>query len=166
MSEQPNPNEAAQTQGSAAESATPPEATQTPASAEAAETPSQTAQPPAPEPAPKPATPANPASAADLQQRLKWGEPALTIIDVRDREAFNQERILGAVSMPLSDLSDMVAQTTLEPERDIYLYGQDDSQTAQAASLLRDRGFSSVAELKGGLSGWKASDGAVEGAAA
>jgi rhodanese-related sulfurtransferase len=39
-----------------------------------------------------------------LKKRLDWGEPALTIIDVRDREAFNTSHITGAVSLPLSQL--------------------------------------------------------------
>lgn len=101
-------------------------------------------------------------SAQDLKARLEWGEPALTIIDVRDREAFNNGRILGAISMPLDTLVDRV-RGALEPVRDIYLYGADESQTAQAVSQLRTAGFRNVAEIKGGLEGWKAVGGPTEG---
>ncbi|PSN12432.1 rhodanese-like domain-containing protein, partial [filamentous cyanobacterium CCP5] len=38
------------------------------------------------------------ATVQDLKTRLDWGEPALTIIDVRDREAFNLLHIQGAIS--------------------------------------------------------------------
>ena len=31
----------------------------------------------------------------DLKERLDWGEPALTIIDVRDRDAFNNRLLSG-----------------------------------------------------------------------
>ncbi len=39
-----------------------------------------------------------------LKHRLDWGEPALTIIDVRDRNAFNTSHILGAIAMPMQEL--------------------------------------------------------------
>jgi rhodanese-related sulfurtransferase len=39
-----------------------------------------------------------------LKERLDWGEPALTIIDVRDRDAFNISHICGAISLPLNEL--------------------------------------------------------------
>ena len=42
----------------------------------------------------------------DIKKRLDWGEPALTIIDVRDRTAYNQERIMGAIPMPVSNLAE------------------------------------------------------------
>jgi Rhodanese-like domain len=52
-------------------------------------------------------------TAYDLKTRLEWGEPALSIIDIRDREAFNQVRITGAVSMPMAQLDQM--KSTLQP---------------------------------------------------
>lgn len=97
----------------------------------------------------------------DLKERLDWGEPALTIIDVRDRAAFNVERILGAVSMPMAGLIGQ-AQAALEPVRDIYVYGESDEQTAEAAEVLRTAGFNNVAALQGGLPAWKAAGFQVE----
>jgi rhodanese-related sulfurtransferase len=101
-------------------------------------------------------------SAQALKQRLEWGEPAFTILDVRDRMAFNASRIMGAMSMPMDELVDR-AKSSLEPKREIYIYGDDDTQTAQAASLLREAEFMSISELKGGLAGWKAIGGPTEG---
>ena len=40
-------------------------------------------------------------SAYDLKSRLEWGGPALTIVDIRDRETFNEGHITGAVPMPM-----------------------------------------------------------------
>lgn len=90
----------------------------------------------------------------ELKTRLDWGEPALTIIDVRDRAAFNQARIQGAISMPLSTLMEK-AMETLETERDIYVYGASDEETADAAQRLRSAGYQQVSELLGGVSAWK-----------
>ncbi|MGK7931500.1 MAG: rhodanese-like domain-containing protein [Microcystaceae cyanobacterium] len=100
-----------------------------------------------------------------LHSRLNWGEPALTIIDVRSRDAFNVSHIMGAVSIPMTDLVSS-ALTSLELVRDIYIYGDVDEATAEAATLLREAGYLNVAELKGGLSAWKARGFAIEGNAA
>lgn len=101
-------------------------------------------------------------TAHDLKSRLDWGEPGLTIVDVRDLDSFHACRILGAVYMPMSGLPEG-AETALAKSRDIYIYGQDDQETAEAARLLRESGFLNVSELKGGIKDWKAIGGTVEG---
>lgn len=102
-------------------------------------------------------------SVHDLKSRLEWGEPALTILDARDRDSFNASHITGAMSMPLDVLVDW-AKSSLEPNRDIYVYGSNEQETAQAAQALRGAGFFNVAELKGGLEAWKAVAGPTDGA--
>ncbi|WP_333294451.1 MULTISPECIES: rhodanese-like domain-containing protein [Microcoleaceae] len=102
-------------------------------------------------------------SSHDLKARLDWGEPGLTIIDARDFESFNKSRITGAVPMPIDELVER-AKSSLETVRDIYIYGETDAQTAEAANLLRAAGFRKVAELKGGIPAWKAIDGPIDGA--
>ena len=101
----------------------------------------------------------------DLKDRLDWGEPALTIIDVRDRTLFNESRILGAISMPINELVAR-ASVSLENERDIYVYGGTDNDTANAANKLRAAGYRNVAELMGGLGAWQAVSGTTEGSLA
>ena len=64
--------------------------------------------------------------------------------------------------MPMDELVDR-AKSSLEPVRDIYIYGETDEQTAEAANLLRAAGFRKVAELKGGIKAWKAIDGPIDG---
>jgi rhodanese-related sulfurtransferase len=98
----------------------------------------------------------------DLKERLDWGEPALTLIDARSRDAFNISRIMGAISMPLNELVDR-ALTSLELIRDIYIYGSDEQETAQAAALLKEAGYENVAQLEGGLAAWKAVGYQIEG---
>jgi rhodanese-related sulfurtransferase len=101
-------------------------------------------------------------TAFDLKARLEWGEPALTILDVRPREMYNQGRITGAVPMPAEDLVEM-AKESLESERDIYIYAETDAQAAEAAESLRSAGFLSVAIIKGGLSAWHEVAGPTDG---
>ncbi|MBW4519529.1 MAG: rhodanese-like domain-containing protein [Scytolyngbya sp. HA4215-MV1] len=104
------------------------------------------------------------ATAHELKSRLNWGEPALTIIDVRDRAAFDACRILGATCLPLEKLL-AGEKPAVEPNRDIYIYGATDDETTSAAQNLRSDGFSRVAELKGGLNSWQQIKGSVEGTA-
>ena len=98
----------------------------------------------------------------DLKERLDWGEPALTIIDVRNRDAFNISHISGAVSLPMNELVNR-ALSNFELIRDIYVYGSTQDQTATAAAQLRNAGYLNVAELIGGLGAWKAADYPIEG---
>lgn len=110
------------------------------------------------EPLPTPPEQTPVSSAQALKERLDWGEPALTIVDAREREAFLEERITGAMLM--SDI------TSLHDVRDIYVYGDSDEKTAAAADKLRQSGFRNVSQLQGGLAGWKAIQGSTEGRAA
>ena len=100
-------------------------------------------------------------TAYDLKTRLEWGQPALSIVDVRAHEAFNQGRITGAISMPMEQLPEL--KSTLEPKHDIYVYGESDAQSLQAAQMLRDAGCTSVAQIIGGLAAWQAAGGPTEG---
>ena len=91
----------------------------------------------------------------DLKTRLDWGEPGLTIIDVRDRADFNESHITGAISLPLPELLQRVSQA-LETNRDIYVYGTTDTEAVAAAQALRSAGYTCVASLRGGVAAWKA----------
>ncbi len=110
---------------------------------------------------PRPASFKEKSRVYDLKSRLDWGEPALTIIDVRDRDSFNEGHIMGAISFPSAEL---VARTqaSLERSRDIYLYSDTDEETADAAARLREAGFERVSEVTGGLGAWKAAEYPVE----
>jgi rhodanese-related sulfurtransferase len=103
-------------------------------------------------------------SVYELKSRLNWGEPGLTILDVRDRKAFNDCRILGAMNTPLSILPEAV-QSTLQQKRDIYVYGSSEEEATTAANSLREAGFHKVAVLQGGLEAWLKVDGSVDGVA-
>jgi rhodanese-related sulfurtransferase len=91
----------------------------------------------------------------DLKARLDWGEPALTILDVRDRHSFNSSHIMGAVCLPPNEPTNRVLDK-LELDRDIYVYGETDEETAVGAANLRAAGYRNVSEIRGGLAAWKA----------
>jgi rhodanese-related sulfurtransferase len=114
---------------------------------------------------PIPSTLKDQSNISDLKGRLDWGEPALTIVDVRNWKVFNQGRIQGAVSIPSPELVDY-ALANLEPIRDLYVYGETDEETNAAAAKLRAAGFQYVSVLQGGFEAWKAAQYPVEGVAA
>ncbi len=97
----------------------------------------------------------------DLKERLDWGEPALTIIDVRDRIDFNESHITGAISMPIDSLMAM-ATKCFEVTRDLYIYSNTDDESAAVADQLRGAGFDRVAIVRGGVAAWKAAGFPVE----
>jgi len=97
-----------------------------------------------------------------LKGRLDWGEPALTIVDVRSRDDFNRCHITGAIPMPVKELI-ASAYASLELVRDIYVYGETDAQTTEAASQLRAAGYQNIAELVGGLAAWRRANYPIEG---
>ncbi len=101
-------------------------------------------------------------SVIDLKERLDWGEPALTIIDVRELDAFNQSHISGAISLAMNELVNR-ALINFEFTRDLYVYGSSDEETAEAAGQLRAAGYENVSELKDGLAAWKTNGYPVEG---
>jgi rhodanese-related sulfurtransferase len=100
-------------------------------------------------------------TAYDLKKRLEWGEPALSIIDIREHDAFNQGRITGAVSMPMAQLDQM--KSTLQPQHDIYIYAESDDRAHEAAQMLRAAGFEAVTHIMGGLDAWHEIGGPTEG---
>jgi rhodanese-related sulfurtransferase len=97
----------------------------------------------------------------DLKQRLDWGEPALTIIDIRERHDFQEAHVSGSVSIPYSDLL-TTAPRCFEWNRDLYIYGTTDAEAEIAAEQLRQAGYSRVSVLRGGVAAWKAAGFPVE----
>jgi rhodanese-related sulfurtransferase len=98
----------------------------------------------------------------ELKSRLNWGEPGLTILDVRDRATFQDCHIMGAMNTPVETLPGSI-QESLQYQRDIYVYGSNLEEANKAAQALREAGFQKVAVLEGGLSAWQEIDGSVDG---
>lgn len=97
----------------------------------------------------------------DLKERLDWGEPALSIVDIRNRVDFSASHITGAISIPAHQLLE-TAHRCFEIDRDLYIYGITDEEASVAAEQLRTAGYTSVSVLRGGVSAWKAAGFPVE----
>jgi rhodanese-related sulfurtransferase len=92
-------------------------------------------------------------TAAELKFQLRWSQPALTIVDVREPDPFARGHIIGAISVPFDRLEDL-AKSALNRHRHIYIYGESDEQSLAAAQTLRRVGFINVTQVIGNLAAW------------
>jgi sulfur-carrier protein adenylyltransferase/sulfurtransferase len=95
----------------------------------------------------------NPAeiSAVELKQRLDRGDK-LRIVDVREPNEFQINRIPGSELIPLGDVPKRYAE--LDPNEEIVVHCKMGGRSAKAADFLRSVGFKRVLNLKGGVLDW------------
>ncbi len=74
------------------------------------------------------------------------------LIDVREPEALDQGKLLGAINIPYAELPDWL--NTLSKELVYYLYDDDGARAAEAAQKMQDAGFIGAMSIAGGLVGW------------
>ena len=87
-----------------------------------------------------------------LASRLVTGDPALTVVDVRQAAEFQRFHIRGAINVPLANLL-----TSLQGYRnagDIVLYSNGMTHPAQARDQMVMQGFPNVYLLTDGLQGF------------
>jgi len=90
-------------------------------------------------------------SAVELKHRLDRGEK-LKIIDVREPNEWQINRIEGAQLIPLGEIPRRYAE--LDPEEEIVVQCKIGGRSAKAADFLRSVGFKRVLNLRGGIVEW------------
>jgi adenylyltransferase/sulfurtransferase len=90
-------------------------------------------------------------TAVELKQRLDRGD-ALTIVDVREPNEYQINRIPGSQLIPLGDIPKRY--TELDPKAEIVVQCKMGGRSAKAADFLRSVGFTRVLNLKGGILDW------------
>src|SRR5215469_8702044 len=88
------------------------------------------------------------------------------VLDVRDPAEFDGPlgRIHGAILIPLGELAERAGE--LSRDRPIVTVCRAGSRSAQATVILREAGFTDIANLAGGMLRWRAEGHAVEGGSA
>lgn len=79
----------------------------------------------------------------------------VTVLDVRPTEEYQAGHITGAVSIPLAELKDRLAELPRDREIVAYCRGPYCVLAAQAVALLQERGFHAV-RLEDGVADWRA----------
>jgi hydroxyacylglutathione hydrolase len=87
----------------------------------------------------------------DLSARLQSGDVAL--LDVRSAQEFSERRIAGATLAPLGKVAETAA--ALSRDTPVVLVCQSGSRSAIGASVLAAEGFTSVANVLGGMVEWE-----------
>ena len=90
-------------------------------------------------------------TSVELKQRLDKGD-TLRIIDVREPNEFQINRIPGSELIPLGELPRRYAE--LDPESELVMQCKSGGRSAKAADFLRSVGFKRVLNLKGGILDW------------
>jgi hypothetical protein len=90
--------------------------------------------------------------ALQLAEWIRSGEPALRVIDVRERVDADAYLIPGAEAVRLPELTNLA----IAPNDRLVLYSEGGAHAAQAWVLLRARGERGVLVLKDGLAAWEA----------
>jgi molybdopterin/thiamine biosynthesis adenylyltransferase/rhodanese-related sulfurtransferase/molybdopterin converting factor small subunit len=102
---------------------------------------------------PEPATVNNATeiTSVELKARLDRGDN-LKIVDVREPNEYQINRIAGSTLIPLGDIPKRYSE--LDPNDEIVVQCKMGGRSAKAADFLRSVGFTRVLNLKGGILDW------------
>ena len=95
--------------------------------------------------------PATEITAVELKRRLDGGD-RLTLVDVREPNEYQINRIPGTVLIPLGEVQRRYAEISRHEE--IVVHCKVGARSAKAADFLRSVGFERVLNLKGGILEW------------
>jgi adenylyltransferase/sulfurtransferase len=90
-------------------------------------------------------------SARELKARIDTGR-APVILDVREPPEAEICRLPGARLIPLGELARRLGE--LDPAAEIVVHCKSGGRSARAVALLRERGFTRVSNLTGGILSW------------
>ena len=90
-----------------------------------------------------------------LAARLEADEPGLTLLDLRERDAFLAGHIPGARHLPRGELELRVNDELTDPTARIVTCCEQGPAATLAAATLRTLGFQRVAALDGGMKDWR-----------
>ena len=90
-------------------------------------------------------------TSVELKRRIDRGD-ALEIIDVREPNEYQINRIAGSMLIPLGDVPKRYRE--LNPEAEIVVQCKSGNRSARAADFLRSVGFKRVLNLKGVILDW------------
>jgi sulfur-carrier protein adenylyltransferase/sulfurtransferase len=93
-------------------------------------------------------------TAQDAAERLA-AEPRPVLIDVRERDEYEQGFIPGAVHIARGNLETRIEANVPDRDAPVILYCASGTRSAYAAKTLSELGYSDVVSLAGGFSGWK-----------
>jgi molybdopterin/thiamine biosynthesis adenylyltransferase/rhodanese-related sulfurtransferase len=93
-------------------------------------------------------------TAHDAAARLET-EPRPVVVDVRERDEYEQGFIPGAIHIARGNLESRVEANIPDRSTPVIIYCESGNRSAYAAKTLTELGYANVVSLAGGFSGWK-----------
>lgn len=94
-------------------------------------------------------------SLAELKARIENAQDDLIVLDVRERDAYENGHVPGARPLPRGQLELRVNKDLPDPTRRILTYCEFGYISTLAAATLRQMGFQSAVALDGGMKAWR-----------
>ena len=94
-------------------------------------------------------------SLGEMNACLESRTSGLIVLDVRERDAFEQGHIQGAQLLPRGQLELRVNQELTDPTRRILVYCEFGMVSTLATATLREMGFRGAVALDGGMKAWR-----------
>lgn len=92
-------------------------------------------------------------SPAELVHLINRESPA--VIDIRNREAFQEGHIVGAVNFPQAELEKDFSKLNKYKDRPLVIVCAMGQKAGEVAVKLKKQGFTNVRVLSGGINAWK-----------
>lgn len=92
---------------------------------------------------------------ADLMTRIESQVGELIVLDVRERDAYEEGHVPGAKLLPRGQLELRVNQDLPDPTRRIVVYCEFGRISTLATATLRELGFQRAVALDGGMKAWR-----------
>ncbi|MGI9436545.1 MAG: rhodanese-like domain-containing protein [Geminicoccaceae bacterium] len=103
------------------------------------------------------------------QARQLLGDDDVVFVDVRESSEVAQGRIPDSVHVPrgvlefIADPNSPMHNPALSSGKRLVIYCASGGRSALAGKTLKDMGFDRVANMLGGITGWRDADGDIEG---
>ncbi len=91
-------------------------------------------------------------SAQEAKEKMD-ASMGFVLLDVRTPEEFNDERIPGAINLPLDEIGESTLALLKDLDQEIYVYCRSGNRSAQAATKLIGLGYTKVYDF-GGIIDW------------
>lgn len=94
-------------------------------------------------------------TAVEARRILQEAHPGeCLLLDCRTPEEHATARIVGALLIPMQELSERVAEIDAWRARQIIVHCHHGVRSLRVTHWLRDRGYDSVSSLRGGIDAW------------
>jgi glyoxylase-like metal-dependent hydrolase (beta-lactamase superfamily II)/rhodanese-related sulfurtransferase len=98
----------------------------------------------------------------ELNARIESRSDDLVVLDVRERDAFEQGHIFGARLLPRGQMELRVNEELSDPTKRILVYCEFGRVSTLATATLRQMGFQGAVALDGGMKAWREAGYAVK----